>query len=63
MSISDSSHRAPKTGAKCGCRHGIERDNCPNCEGTGMVINFAAIRKMQDRRHLTVWIPKESPNE
>lgn len=34
----------PKTGAKCSCKRGIERDNCPNCEGTGMVIDFAAIR-------------------
>lgn len=34
----------PKTGAKCGCRRGIERDNCPNCEGTGQCVNFTAIR-------------------
>jgi hypothetical protein len=34
----------PKTGAMCSCRRGQERDNCPNCEGTGMVIDFAAIR-------------------
>lgn len=34
----------PKTGAKCGCKRGVQRDNCPNCEGTGNVINFAAIR-------------------
>lgn len=34
----------PKTGAVCSCRPGIERDNCPRCEGTGMVIDFAAIR-------------------
>ncbi len=34
----------PKTGAKCGCRRGVWRDNCPNCEGTGWVINFAAIQ-------------------
>lgn len=34
----------PKTGAKCYCRRGIERDNCSNCEGTGMVVDFAAIR-------------------
>jgi hypothetical protein len=33
-----------KTGAKCGCKKGIERDNCPSCEGTGNVIDFAAIR-------------------
>jgi hypothetical protein len=34
----------PKTGAKCGCRPGQQRDNCPNCEGTGQVIDFVAIR-------------------
>jgi hypothetical protein len=34
----------PLTGAKCGCRRGVQRDNCPNCEGTGNVIDFAAIR-------------------
>jgi hypothetical protein len=34
----------PKTGAACGCKRGIERDNCANCEGTGRVIGFAAIR-------------------
>jgi hypothetical protein len=35
----------PKTGAKCGCKRGIQRDNCANCEGTGYVIDFAAIRR------------------
>lgn len=34
----------PKTGAKCGCRKGVQRDNCPSCEGTGYMIDFAAIR-------------------
>ena len=34
----------PKTGARCSCRPGQQRDNCPNCEGTGMVVDFAAIR-------------------
>ena len=34
----------PKTGAQCGCRRGVQRDNCPHCEGTGMVIDFKAIR-------------------
>jgi hypothetical protein len=34
----------PKTGAKCSCRPGVWRDNCPTCEGTGRVIDFAAIR-------------------
>jgi hypothetical protein len=34
----------PKTGAPCHCRRGVARDNCPDCEGTGQRINFAAIR-------------------
>lgn len=34
----------PKTGATCSCKRGVQRDNCPNCEGTGMVIDFRAIR-------------------
>ncbi len=39
--------RQPKTGQPCGCRAGIERDNCPQCEGTGQRIDFAAIRNAQ----------------
>ena len=35
----------PKTGVKCSCKKGIERDNCSNCEGTGQVIDFKAIRE------------------
>ena len=34
----------PKTGQRCSCKRGIQRDNCPSCEGTGWVIDFAAIR-------------------
>lgn len=34
----------PKTGAPCTCRKGLDRDNCPACEGTGQQIDFAAIR-------------------
>ncbi len=37
----------PKTGAKCACRRGVQRDNCPACEGTGWVIDFRAIRERQ----------------
>lgn len=41
-------HRAaryqPKTGERCGCKPGQQRDNCPACEGTGQRIDFAAIR-------------------
>lgn len=39
----------PKTGAPCACKRGIERDNCPVCEGTGWVIDFAAIRERNSR--------------
>lgn len=35
----------PKTGARCGCKRGVERDNCPACEGTGWQIDFRAIRE------------------
>lgn len=34
----------PKTGAACSCSPGQQRDNCPTCEGTGRVVDFAAIR-------------------
>lgn len=34
----------PKTGAKCSCKRGQQRDNCPACEGTGFCIDFRAIR-------------------
>lgn len=34
----------PKTGQACHCRPGQARDNCPDCEGTGQRIDFAAIR-------------------
>ena len=34
----------PKTGQKCSCRRGVQRDNCPACEGTGWCIDFRAIR-------------------
>lgn len=35
----------PKTGARCGCKRGIQRDNCAACEGTGWQIDFEAIRR------------------
>ena len=34
----------PKTGQPCHCRVGVQRSNCPDCEGTGQRIDFAAIR-------------------
>ena len=35
----------PKTGERCSCQPGIDRDNCVACEGTGQRIDFAAIRR------------------
>ena len=35
----------PKTGEPCHCKRGQQRDNCPDCEGTGMRIDFKAIRE------------------
>lgn len=34
----------PKTGGRCYCKKGIMRDNCPECEGTGWLIDFKKIR-------------------
>ena len=31
----------PTKGA-CHCRRGLERDNCPDCEGTGQAIDWRA---------------------
>jgi hypothetical protein len=39
----------PRSGP-CGCRPGIWRDNCPDCEGTGLAIDwrkYHAIRKAE----------------
>lgn len=38
----------PKTGQACHCKRGQQRDNCPDCEGTGMRIDFAKIRARAD---------------
>ena len=48
----------PKTGAKCACKRGQERDNCPQCEGTGQVIDFKAIRAMPLEKGDTVTCKK-----
>ena len=44
----------PYTGAKCGCRKGLERDNCPNCEGSGYVIDFRAIHAAHEATEATI---------
>ena len=38
----------PKTGAECFCKRGVQRDNCPTCEGTGWQIDFRAIRARRE---------------
>lgn len=43
----------PKTGAKCSCKKGVQRDNCATCEGTGLVIDFNAIRNKQTLKNIT----------
>jgi len=45
-----STYYQPKTGQKCSCKLGIYRDNCPNCEGTGWVIDFRAIHKRRESK-------------
>lgn len=47
----------PKTGAICSCKRGNQRDNCPRCEGTGMVIDFATLR-VQTARLVGGWHTK-----
>ena len=47
----------PKTGEKCSCKRGVQRDNCPSCEGTGRRIDFAAIRKKADRDAMPLNMP------
>jgi hypothetical protein len=41
----------PRTGARCSCRPGVARDNCPTCEGTGWVIDFRAIHREREERN------------
>lgn len=36
--------RSYKTGRQCHCAPGRQRESCPDCEGTGWQIDFAAIR-------------------
>lgn len=44
----------PRTGQRCGCKRGKMRDNCPNCEGTGLQIDFAAIHARRRERAAAV---------
>lgn len=45
-----STYYQPKTGVKCGCKPGVHRDNCGNCEGTGWIIDFRAIRERHNKQ-------------
>jgi hypothetical protein len=36
----------------CGCRRGIERDNCPSCEGTGQLIDWRTYHRLNP----VIWI-------
>ena len=38
------------TGEPCSCRKGLERDNCPACEGTGRRIDFHAFHAAREVR-------------
>jgi hypothetical protein len=33
----------------CHCRKGVERANCPDCEGTGYKIDFRAVRALNSK--------------
>lgn len=35
----------PKTGQRCNCKPGKQRDNCVNCEGTGWIIDHRDVRE------------------
>jgi hypothetical protein len=37
-----------RTLGPCHRRRGIERDNCPACEGTGRAIDFSQFHKPRD---------------
>ncbi len=50
----------PKTGAKCGCKRGVQRDNCSACEGTGMCIDFAAIRATRGMKLVPVFVNRDA---
>jgi hypothetical protein len=34
-----------RTLGPCHCKRGIQRDNCPSCEGTGQAIDFSQFHK------------------
>ena len=53
----------PKTGQKCGCKRGQQRDNCPTCEGTGWVIDFRAIHAARRAREAAKQTEKEERKE
>ena len=50
------------TGAKCGCKRGVQRDNCPACEGAGRVIDFRAIRELREKKIVSDHSDKRANN-
>lgn len=41
----DEPQGVPLTGYACGCRPGVERDNCGACEGSGRAIDWAEFHR------------------
>jgi hypothetical protein len=44
MKEKEQGNNMPRKGV-CGCKRGIERDNCSNCEGTGIMIDWNTFHK------------------
>jgi len=52
----------PKTGERCTCKRGVQRDNCPECEGTGWKVDFKAIREQNKNKFGGVDLPFNEEN-
>lgn len=57
-----STNYQPTTGQQCSCKRGIQRDNCSRCEGTGWVIDFAAIRERKTTSQLSDIEQEQKPS-
>lgn len=49
MKEKEQKYNMPKKGA-CGCKRGIHRDNCSNCEGTGIMIDWNTFHNKLKRK-------------